>query len=174
MGRTDRTSLLALACMPADSDEDDIPLRRLARLRTALEEEEQHDLDQLADCEGDSDDEGDGAAALLIEVTNEDNEADRAPLLFEDGHTACDALLSDEELHQQQENADAPLSIPGAPPGWLKPTKPEGWAPPAKKTNLGEPQTAFKDIDNPGLWCRASCITTTLASSGLPEMIVGL
>jgi len=151
MARNDCQSLLALAYMPPESDDEDVRPRRSQRLLTALEEEQQHDLDQLAGYEGDSDDKGDGAAELLVEVSNETSKEDKAPLLSGDGYTLCDGL-TDVNLKQQQARADVPLLTPGAPPGWVQPTKPEGWKPQPKKTNLGEPDTPFASVNTPGGW----------------------
>jgi len=45
---------------------------------------------------------------------------------------------------------DAPVDIPGAPPGWKRPSAPSDWTPPAPKTEWGEPP--FEKVDNPGDW----------------------
>jgi len=92
MGRTDRASLLALACLPPDDSDDDgnAPVGGGAREiveRTMEEEEHHHDMNDLADYEGDSDDEGLGACEVLVDVEDQVNQrgSDRAVLLTDKG-----------------------------------------------------------------------------------------
>ena len=157
IGRTDRTSLLALACMPPSDDEDNAPIGHSLR-RSHFEEEQDYDLNQLLDYEGDSDDEAPDADALVCDTDNtvNDREGERAISSRDDGFTACDDMLTAEELHQQQSQPNAPLLIPGAPPGWKKPSVPDDWKPNKKHVNLGEPDLPFEDIDNPGEWSEYS------------------
>jgi len=154
MGRTERTSLLALAYMPPpDSDDDEaIRPRRSPRLLPTVEEEERdHELEQLANYEGDSDDDGEDAAFVMRHVNEREGEFEPA-VVVDEAYTACDDLLTQEEMHNQQNKANAPLILEGAPPGWKAPCAPEGWKPAKPKTNLGEPIVKFEDIDNPGGW----------------------
>lgn len=77
MGWTDCTSLLALACMPPDSSDDEDMLPRHPLPKTPMEEERDNDLSQLADYQGDSDDEGDGASEKMSEAIGPSRDADR-------------------------------------------------------------------------------------------------
>lgn len=123
-GRTDRTSLLALAHMPASNDDDDG--LRGPNHQSHFEEQQAHDLDQLIDYDGDSDDENDDANALVCDIDNttNDREGENAVEARDEGFTPCDDMMTVEELQKQQEQANAPLLIDGAPPGWKKPTAP--------------------------------------------------
>jgi len=150
MGRTDRSSLLALAYMPPSDDEDDGP----AGQRTPFEDEQEHDLNQLIDYKGDSDDKGPDAEAIECDVDNtqHDTEGERAVEARHDAYTACEDALTPEELAQQQGQQDAPPLISGAPPGWSPPVAPKDWKPPKIASSLGQPDVSFSEIDNPGGW----------------------
>jgi len=120
MGRTDRTSLLALACMPpGDSDDDDnAPVGAREIVERTMEEEEHHnDMNDLADYDGDSDDEGLDAGEVLVDVdeTNvNQRDAHRVALLNDDGYVTCDDMATVDKLVDEQDNDDAPLLLPGA------------------------------------------------------------
>jgi len=135
---------------PCSDDEDDGP----AGQRTPFEEEQQHELNQLIDYEGDSDDESPDAEAIECNVDNAqyDTEGERAVETRHEGYTACDDTLTQEDLAHQQGQRNAPLLIPGAPPGWSSPVAPKDWKPPKIASSLGQPDVAFSDIDNPGGW----------------------
>jgi len=159
MGRTNRTSLLALAYMPPDDsdDGDNAPVGGGAREiveRTMEEEEHHHDMNDLADYKGDSDDEGLDAGEVLVDVEDQVNQrgSDRAALLTDKGYASCDNLTTDTELLNEQDDPNAPLLLSGAPVGWRAPTAPEGWVVSKPKVSLGEPDAEFKDIDNPRNW----------------------
>ena len=76
IGRTNRHSLLALAYMAPSDHEDDSPATR----QRALEDEWEHDLNQLADYKGDSDDEAPDAESVECDIDNtqHDTEGERA------------------------------------------------------------------------------------------------
>lgn len=106
IGQIDRTSLLALAYMPPhDSDEEDgPPPGPTTRYQTAMEEEHEHDLNDLADYNGDSDDEGPSADTILanLETFNQQCFADTA-VAHEDGFTTCDNMLSEDDHFNEQD-----------------------------------------------------------------------
>jgi len=151
--RLDRTSLLALEHMPhTDSDDEDIPARG-SHYKTSVEEEEEHDLNDLADYTGDSDDEGPNADDILGNPDNFNNHCDsETAVVHDEGYSACDDIISAEEHRNQQASAEAPLLLPGAPVGWKPPGPPEDWKVPKPKTTIGQPDVPFEDIDNPGEW----------------------
>jgi len=154
MGRTDRTSLLALAYMPpTESDDEDVPpsnQRGRPEYRTAAEEEYHHDMNDLADYDGDSDDESPGADAVLQTLRSQ--REDDAAEVNDDGFTACNDVVSEEEQRNAQMSVNAPLSLPGAPVGWRVPAAQESWKEPKPKTTLGQPNAKFDTVDNPGGW----------------------
>ena len=155
IGRLERTSILALACMPpTDSDDEGDPPPAARGYRTAEEEEQEHDLNDLADYNGDSDDEGEHADDVLANMVtfNEQRFSDTA-VAHDDGYTACDNTISREEQMIEQQSEQAPMTLPGAPVGWKPPGPPDDWKGPGKaRTKLGQPDVDFKSIDNPGGW----------------------
>lgn len=121
-------------------------------------------MEELADYNGDSDDECLDAQELLVDRTTEKlttRENERHALANDDGYVPCDNVLTDEQLIAEQSKANAHLFIPGALPGWKPPSAPPDWKIPSIKEELGEPKVDFKDIDNPGGWSpftfRAKC-----------------
>ena len=140
MDGADSLSLLALAYMPPDSDNEDEPVRGQEEYKTAAEQELEHDLNELADYDGDSDDESPESEAILGHV-NDNREPDSAEVSH-DGFTACDT----------NNNEDAAILLPGAPVGWKPPGPPADWKPAKPKKSLGQPDVKFNKIDNPGGW----------------------
>jgi len=151
----ERTSILALAYMPPDDSDDEVP--NIPIEKTVEEEEHEHDMEELADYNGDSDDEGLDAQELIGDTTTErltTHENDRHALINEDAYVSCDTVLTDDEIQKEQCSENAPLLTPGAPPGWRPPCGPADWKEPAIKAELGQPTCDFKDIDNPGGWSK--------------------
>jgi len=149
----DRQSLLALAYMPpSDSDDELDPGRFQRRYRTPAEEEFDHDMNELADYKGNSDDEGENADDVLTNIDEAVQESDAAVHVHDGSFVPCDDVPTREELVNQQSKANAPPLLPDAPPGWQAPAAPDGWKPDKPNVKLGEPRSSFKRIDNPGEW----------------------
>jgi len=141
------------ACLPPDSDDDERPARGRSA-RTPEDEERDHDLNDLADYDGDSDDGDDCSPSAVFDMgqVNATRESDDAvEVNNDDAYTLCEAMDAI-DLAKQQSQANAPLLFPGAPPGWTKPSAPKDWKQAPVKARLGEPDIDFKDIDNPGGW----------------------
>lgn len=150
--KNNRRSILALAYMPAD-DNDNAPPRQPLGLRSEMEQQRDFEMEELADYEGDLDDEAAGADDVLVFealLNNTERDEEAAVLANEQGHVSCNHTLTDEQLHTEQDQADAPLLIPGAPSGWKPPCAPEDWVIPPKRLNIGEPDVEWKEVDNPG------------------------
>jgi len=112
VGRLERASLLALACVPPDADEDDQPARR-RNWQTPDEIKHDHDMNDLADCDGDSDDGGDSGLPVVFETNaGQDNPARKSKHTVgidnDDACTSCDNTITAEELEQQQSQTNAP------------------------------------------------------------------
>jgi len=138
---------------PSDSDDEGAPNIPVAR--TTEEEEHAHDMEELADYDGDSDDEGLDAQELITDTAAQRltiYENERHALINDDGYAPCDKVLTHEELVNEQSQEDAPLLIPGAPPGWRPPCAPADWKEPTIKESRGQPKCDFGKIDNPGGW----------------------
>jgi len=136
----DGTPLLALAHMPPESDNKDEPVQGQAECQTATEEELEHDVNELADHDGDSDDDSHESESILGHVGIQ-READSAEVSH-DGFTVSDT----------NNNEDAVTLLPGAPVGWKPPGPPADWKPANPKKNFGQPDVKFNKIDNPGRW----------------------
>jgi len=62
------------------------------------------------------------------------------------------AQLTDFVAVKEEPFADGNPWCYGAPVGWIPPTSPEDWKPAEPKSEKGEPNVTFDDIDNPGKW----------------------
>ena len=65
---------------------------------------------------------------------------------------SCGDKISDKECIEQQQQANASLLISGSPTRWIKPGPPKDSKSASMKSNLGEPNVEFKDVDNPDGW----------------------
>jgi len=132
--------------MPPASDDEGLTVGREAE-----DEEQECDLNCLADYDGNSDDEA--AAFQDLAVTHQDiyeqqhghQQENVAATTLDDGYS-----LSSAAENKLPANANAPAMC-GAPPGWKPPRAPNCWTPPAPNTTIGEPLT-FAEVDNPGKW----------------------
>jgi len=150
-GRIERTLLLALAYMPPTGSDDEDEAGSGPRNLSTIDEELEHDLNDLADYQGDSDEEGSVAEEVLQNIATLEREHGTA-VIYDDSYTACEKVDIPEQQQQQQATENAPLLIPGAPVGWKPPGSPDKWKEPKPKVNLGQPNVKFNKIDNPGGW----------------------
>ena len=151
-GRIERTSLLALAYMPPTGSDDEDEAGSRPRNLSTIDEELEHDLNDLADYQGDSDDEGSVAEEVLQNIATLEREHDTA-VICDDSCTPCEKFDTREQQQQQQQATEnAPLLMSGAPVGWKQPGAPKKWKEPKPKLNLGQPNVKFNKIDNPGGW----------------------
>jgi len=75
IGRLDRASVLSLAYMPPkSSNEDEHPVHR-GHMRLPEEEEPHHDMNDLADYDGDSDDGGKEGESILYQTEQQQEDS---------------------------------------------------------------------------------------------------
>jgi len=121
-----------------------LPPSPLKEKRSPLNEEEDYDQRCYQDNAGafDSEDESEameGATSLRCKM--------------EDAYEAQESNNDVEDrdyVPAVKVEADAPVLLHGAPPGWKPPGAPDAWKPKDVKTGLGEPEHG--KVDNPGGW----------------------
>jgi len=94
----------------------------------AEEEKQEQDLNNLADHKGDTNDEGEHADNVLVnmDMFNQQRFAD-AVVAHDDAHTSRDNAVSRDEQMIEQQLEQAPMMLPGAPVGWKQLDPPDEW-----------------------------------------------